>query len=98
MYVKIKHEHRCECIAIAPSMGDGREWKVGKLIDKLDKYPEETHCLHLKTQYKDVTFLCNEADFRQLMILCRAVIEQPAESWMIAMLQIAKSIKSDKKV
>lgn len=70
-------------------MAEGREWFIGKLAEHLPDYPEETHCLHLKTNYKDVTFLCNEADFRNLMIICRAVVGQPNESWMQSMVEMS---------
>ena len=87
MFVKIEHPHKCTCIAVAPAMGEGREWFIGKLDEHLPEYPHETHCLHLKTQYKDVTFLCNEADFRNLLIICRAVIGQPHEDWLKSMVE-----------
>ena len=89
MFVKIEHPHKCKCIATAPAMGEGRKWFIGKLIDHISDYPEETHCLHLKTNYKDVTFLCNEADFRNLMIICRAVVGQPNEKWMQTMVKMS---------
>lgn len=92
MFIKIEHPHKCRCLAVAPAMGEGREWKVGVLTEHLQEYPVETHCLHLKTQYKDITFLCNEADFRQLMILCRAVIPQPSENWLNSMVEMGQKI------
>lgn len=90
MTVKVEHKHKCQCIANAPAMGEGRMWWIGKLEERLEEYPEETHCLHLKTNYKDITFLCNEADFRNLMIICRAVVGQPDEGWMKWMVECAK--------
>ena len=89
MKVTIEHQHKCNKIASAPAMGEGRDWWIGKLIEPIKEYPEETHCLHLNTKLKSVTFLCNGADFRNLMILCRAVIGQPNENWMQSMLKIS---------
>ena len=91
MIVKIEHEHKCKCIAKAPAMGEGRSWWVGELVEKIEKYPEETNCLHLKTQQKDVTFLCNRGDFEQLQVLCRCVTGKLNESWIESMITISKS-------
>lgn len=90
MFVTISHPHKCHCIAKAPAMGEGRNWFIGKLDEHISEHPSETHCLHLKTNYKDVTFLCNEADFRNLMIICRAVVGQPDEDWMQSMVEMSK--------
>ena len=70
-------------------MGEGREWWIGKLTEPVTEHPSETHCLHLKTNAKDVQFLCNEADFRNLIIICRAVVGQPSESWLKSMVESA---------
>ena len=85
MFIRIEHPHKCKCISRAPAMGSGRDWWIGKLIERVAQYPGETHCLHLRTNVKDVQFLCNEADFRNLIIICRAVVGQPSESWLQSM-------------
>jgi len=92
MRVKIEHEHKCECIAKAPAMGEGRDFWVGKLTDKLPEHPEESYCLHMKTQFKDVTFLCNEADFQQIQILCMCITGKIDETWMESMIDRAKRL------
>lgn len=97
MIVTIKHKHKCKTIAIAPAMGKGREWKVGKLIKKVPEHPNETHCLHLKTQYKDVTYLCNKADFQQLQVLCMCITGKLNEGWIDGMIEISKN-KAIKKI
>ena len=74
-------------------MGEGRSWWVGELTEKLTEYPHETHCLHLRTQFKDVTFLCNMGDFQQLQILCRAVTGKLDEDWIESMIKISKTPK-----
>lgn len=89
MKVTIKHNHKCERIATAPALGEGRDFWIGKLLDPLPEYPEETHCLHLKTEAKDVTFLCNMADFHQLQVLCRAVTGEINEGWMQTMIKLS---------
>lgn len=72
MIVTISHNHKCIPLGRAHMM-KGRDWWVGKLIEKLPEFPLETHCLHMKTELKDVTFLCNEADFIQLQALSMIV-------------------------
>ena len=85
--IKISHAHQCDRIATAPGMAEGREFWVGKLKEPIGV---ETHCLHLKTGMKDVTFLCNKSDFRQLQIICRVVTGEINESWMQTMMELAK--------
>ena len=98
MKVTIGHQHKCNKIAFAPKMGEGGDWWIGKLIESIKEYPEETHCLHLNTKLKFVTFLCNEAEFRNLVN--RAVIGQLDENWMQTMLKISicKSKDNDKPI
>lgn len=92
MKVIIEHEHKCERIATAPGMSEGREWWVGKLKEKIPEYPQEEYCLHLKTPVKDVTFLCNEGDFAQLQILCMCITGKLNDVWIDSMIKIAKTI------
>ena len=87
MNVKITHKHKCKRIATA-KMDKGRDWWVGKLTEPVKEYPLETHCLHLKTQVKDVVFLCNKGDFAQLQLLGRVVTGQLNEEWIDSMLKI----------
>lgn len=91
MFVKITHEHKCKRMATAPAMGENRDWWVGELLEHIPEYPVEKFCLHLKTPYKDVTFLCNEADFQQLQILGRCVTGVLNDSWMETMVNWAKT-------
>ena len=90
MFVSITHPHKCKCLAKAPSMGEGRSWWVGELTEKLTEYPHETHCLHLRTQFKDVTFLCDMGDFQQLQVLCRVVTGKLDDDWIESMIKISK--------
>ena len=87
MKVKIEHDHKCQCIARAPAMGEGRDFWVGKLLEQVKEHPIETHCLHMITPYKEVTFLCNEADFRQLQLLCEATVKMDRK-WIETMLKV----------
>ena len=89
--VIIEHPHKCEQIAKAPSMGEGRSWWVGKLQENIPEHPEETHCLHLKTQLKDVTFLCNIGDFQHLQVLCMCVTGKLSDSWIDSMIKLSKN-------
>jgi hypothetical protein len=69
-------------------MGTGRDWWIGKLKEPVKEHPLETHCLHLETQYKEVVFLCNMADFNNLTIMCRKVTGKLNEEWIEAMLKV----------
>lgn len=90
MKVVIEHPHKCNCIAKAPNVAEGREWWVGELTEKLEEYPHETHCFHTKTPTKEVVYLFNEADFRMLIILSESVIGRQNESWLDTMVDAAK--------
>lgn len=89
MFVKVGHKHKCSILAQA-CMGRGRKWWAGKLRERVKEFPAETHCLHLKTPLKDITFLCNEADFQQLQVLCRVVTGKLSETWINSMVKIVK--------
>jgi len=90
MKVVVTHKHKCEKIAIAPGMSHGRHWWVGKLTEPVKEWPLETHCLHLRTPLKDITFLCNHADFQQLQVLGRCVTGAISDEWMDSMVEMAK--------
>jgi hypothetical protein len=83
----LKIEHKCKLIARA-CMGEGRDWWCGELTEPIKEYPLETHCLHLKTQFKDVVFLCNKADFQQLQLLGRSITGKLDETWVESMLKV----------
>lgn len=91
MEVKISHDHKCECIAQAPNMSEDRDWWVGRLTEKVEEYPDEKYCLHMKTPVKEVVFLCNRADFEQLLVLCKAITGNLNEKWIEKMLAISKN-------
>lgn len=88
--VTIYHEHKCECISHAPAMAEGRSWWIGKLLEPVPDFPEESFCLHLQTKIKNVTFLCNEADFRNIIVMCAAAIGLPDIDWLHSMIDLAK--------
>lgn len=66
-------EHKCRPIGRA-LMGEGRDWWVGELLEPVKDWPQESHCLHMKTPVKDVVFLCNSGDFSNLLVLCHVVL------------------------
>jgi hypothetical protein len=92
--INLKPNHKCRLVAKA-CMGQGREWWCGELIESIKEYPLETHCLHLKTQLKDVVFLCNKADFQQLQLLGRSITGKLNERWVIAMLKVVNPLHSE---
>lgn len=71
-------------------MQEGRDWWVGVLEEPVPDFPNETHCLHLKTPLKEVVFLCNRGDFEQLMALSNAVINFSNSSWLERVTAAAK--------
>lgn len=84
----LKPEHECIVIARAPFMNVGRDWWIGKLLKPVPEYPEETHCLHMKTPIKDVVFLCNRGDFEALTVLSACYFGHPVnESWVESMIK-----------
>ena len=93
MFVSITHEHKCKRIATCPSMGEGRDWWAGKLTEPVLEHPQETHCLHLKTQHKEVVFLCTKGDFSNLAVLAIAVYGKIASSWMESQVEYSKTIE-----
>lgn len=74
-------EHRCKPIARA-IMDEGRDWWIGELLEPIPEWPKETHCLHMKTPLKDVSFLCNAGDFEQLMVLGNVIVRLKSLSWL----------------
>lgn len=95
MKVIIEHPHNCEIVAKA-LMSEGREWTIGKLTEIIPEFPHEKYCLHLKTNFKDVTFLCNNGDLQQLQLLCRHITGKLSESWIdsIMKMQIPNNLKN----
>jgi hypothetical protein len=85
----LKIKHKCKLIARA-CMDKGRDWWCGELTEPIKEYTLETHCLHLKTQLKDVVFLCNKGDFQQLQLLGRSITGKLDESWIESMLKVIK--------
>lgn len=66
--------HRCEPIAVAQlnDVGGRAHW-IGRLLEPIPDYEQETHCMHMKTPLKgEVVFGFILADFHQLAALCEA--------------------------
>ncbi len=74
-------------------MGEGRNFWIGELQEKITEHPHETHCLHLETPFKNITFLCNVADFQQLQIICKSVTGEIDSEWMASMIKISRPHK-----
>lgn len=86
---RIRPEHKCERIATGV-MDEGRDWWIGKLLEPIPEWPKETHCLHMKTPIKTVSFLCNSGDFEQLMVLSNVVTGLQNLEWLESMTDGAK--------
>lgn len=82
MKIKIDHDHKCKCVSRAPNMGPERDWWIGELTEMIKEYPEETHCLHLKSPVKEVVYLCNIGDFEQLQVICEVVTGKLNRNWV----------------
>lgn len=80
---KLRPGHKCKPLARAVMM-EGRDWWIGELLEAVPEWPHETHCLHMKTPLKDVSFLCNVGDFEQLMVLSNVVVELKNPEWLRA--------------
>lgn len=73
--------HKCRCIARIHNMAPGRDWWLGELTEKHPDWPNETHCLHIKTPLKDVVLLCNMGDLQGLTVLCNIPFPVVNERW-----------------
>lgn len=80
---KLRPEHKCKPLARAMMM-EGRDWWIGELLEPVPEWPHETHCLHMKTPLKNVSFLCNAGDFEQLLALSNVVVKLENLSWLRA--------------
>ena len=73
--------HRCEMVAVAQwnDVGGRANW-IGRLLEVVPGWEEETHCLHFKTPLKgEIVLLCIEDDFYQFAALCQAAIKDPID-------------------
>src|SRR3990172_6662613 len=80
-------KHRCEMVAAAQwnDVGGRAHW-VGRLLEPIPGYEEETHCMHFVTPLKgEVVFGFIEADFHQLAALCEAASEHPTNRHWLAL-------------
>ena len=48
--------HKCKEIARVHNMGEGREMWLGKLLEPIVGEEQETHCLHIKSPYKEIVW------------------------------------------
>lgn len=87
---KLRPEHRCKPLARA-LMTEGRDWWIGELLEPVADWPNETHCLHMKTPLKDVSFLCNAGDFEQLLVLSNVIVKLENLTWLRATTAGAKA-------
>lgn len=87
---KLRPEHKCKPLARAVMM-QGRDWWIGELTEHIPEWPLETHCLHMKTPLKDVSFLCNSGDFEQLLVLSNVVVKLKNLVWLRAATARAKA-------
>lgn len=78
----LKPEHHCKIIARAPMMNEGRDIWIGNLTEPVLEWPEETHCLHIKTPLKDIVLLINLGDRHNLAMLIYAVDGSYDEGWL----------------
>lgn len=85
----MRPKHRCQPIARAVAMEEGRDWWIGELIEPVPEWPHETHCLHMKTPIKYVVFLCNSGDFEQLLVMSNVVTQLKNLQWLESMTEMA---------
>lgn len=87
---RLHPEHKCKPLARALMM-EGRDWWIGELLEPVAEWPHETHCLHMKTPLKDVSFLCNSGDFEQLLVLSNVIVKVENLPWLRATTAMAKA-------
>jgi hypothetical protein len=77
-------DHKCEPIAVSQFLDEGRECWVGKLIEPLDGYPLETHCLHMRTPAKGrIVFGIMEGDWTEWSALFTVLNGGPiGQTWL----------------
>ena len=63
------NDHKCEKIAQVSNMGKGREMWLGKLLEPIPNEPQETHCLHIKSQYKEIVWGILAEDLSAYVVL-----------------------------
>ena len=76
--------HKCRRIAELP-MESPREWWLGELLEPIENYPRETHCLHIKTPLKEVVLGLHRGDFELLAVLCQVVCGPISPDWLTIM-------------
>jgi hypothetical protein len=81
--------HKCKPIARL-RMEPPREWWLGELLEPIPGYPNETHCLHIKTPLKEVVLGVNQADMEMLAVLCQVVCGPINPKWLDSMVQVVK--------
>lgn len=65
--------HKCKKILEAPNMGKDRYMWLGELLEPIPNHPEETHCLHIKSPYKQVVWGINLGDLEVCAVFAHAV-------------------------
>jgi len=78
--------HKCEPVA-RMIMDEGRDWWLGKLTEPIADWPNETHCLHIKTPIKEVVLGVNYGDMSQLAVLCQIVCGPINPHWIENMIK-----------
>ena len=68
---ELRPPHKCKPIAKINNMAEGRDWWLGELTEPFyaPDGAEETHCMHIKTPFKEIWLLCNMGDLQGLAVL-----------------------------
>jgi hypothetical protein len=83
--------HKCKPIAIAIPVAEGRSIWVGELLEPVPDFPE-THCIHVRTPFKDVVFGVNAADAAILAVLAQVIHGVPINPrWIDSMEKVYRS-------
>lgn len=87
--------HKCEKIA-SMIMDENRNWWLGKLTEPISGWPNETHCLHIKTPLKEIVLGVNYGDMSQLAVLCQIVCGPINQHWLDNMANVlTKKVNND---
>ena len=71
--------HKCKKLASMKMVGDKREIWLGKLTEPISGHEVVTHCLHIKTPYKNISLGIGVGDMIQMAVFSQIAHGGPIE-------------------
>jgi len=84
--------HKCEKIAEIDTNLPDREIWIGELTEQYEKAPKETHCIHIKTPFKEIVLGVNSSDAWWLVAFGQMLLDEDGKK-LIKSIQIEHYIK-----